>query len=61
MPELRTRMLFISHAWAYDNHYLTLVNWFENEPNFSWKNCSVPNHDALPDKTIKGLQIYGMG
>lgn len=55
MPELKTRMLFISHAWAYDDHYWTLVNWFESEPNFSWKNCSVPNHDALPDKTSKGL------
>lgn len=20
-----------------------------------WKNCSVPDHDALPDKTSKGL------
>jgi MTH538 TIR-like domain (DUF1863) len=55
MPELKTRMLFISHAWQYDEAYLTLVKWFNAEPNFSWKNCSVPSTDALPDKTTKGL------
>ncbi|MEI8209183.1 MAG: TIR domain-containing protein [Methylococcales bacterium] len=55
MPDLRNRMLFISHAWAYDEHYWTLVKWFDGEPNFTWKNCSVPNHDALPDKTSRGL------
>lgn len=56
MPELKTRMLFISHAWQYDSHYITLEKWFNEEPNFSWKNCSVPSSDALPDKTKKGLE-----
>jgi hypothetical protein len=55
MPELKTRMLFISHAWQYDQAYLTLVKWFNSEPNFSWKNCSIPSTDALPDKTTTGL------
>lgn len=55
MPELKTRTLFISHAWEYDHHYNSLVNWFDIESNFSWKNCSVPSTDALPDKTKKGL------
>jgi MTH538 TIR-like domain (DUF1863) len=55
MPELRRRMIFISHAWNYDSHYWSLVDWFNNEPNFIWSNCSVPNHDALPDKTSIGL------
>jgi len=55
MPILKNRMLFISHAWQYNDHYWTLVNWFNKEPNFSWSNCSVPSHDALPDKTSKGL------
>ena len=55
MPNLKNRMIFISHAWKYDNHYSTLVNWFNEEPNFSWRNCSVPSTDALPDKTTKGL------
>ena len=55
MPPLKTRMIFISHAWKYDEHYHTLVKWFNEEANFSWSNCSVPSHDALPDKTSKGL------
>jgi hypothetical protein len=48
-------MLFISHAWQYDEAYLTLVKWFTAEPNFYWKNCSIPSTDALPDKTTTGL------
>lgn len=55
MPHLKPRMIFISHAWAYSSHYWTVYNWFEQAPNFFWKNCSVPSHDALPDKTSKGL------
>jgi hypothetical protein len=55
MPELKTRTLFISHAWDYEHHYNSLVQWFDAEPNFSWKNCSLPSTDALPDKTAKGL------
>jgi hypothetical protein len=48
-------MLFISHAWRYDDHYGKVVDWFDNAVNFEWKNCSVPSDDALPDKTSKGL------
>jgi MTH538 TIR-like domain (DUF1863) len=55
MPELKRRMIFISHAWNYDSDYWKLVDWFNDEPNFVWSNCSVPNHDALPDKTSAGL------
>ena len=55
MPELKTRMIFISHAWTYNEDYWTIIKWFNEESNFSWKNCSVPSHDALPDKTSKGL------
>ncbi|MFH1095920.1 MAG: TIR domain-containing protein [Candidatus Desantisbacteria bacterium] len=55
MPTLKNRMIFISHAWSYNQHYWTLVHWFNEESNFSWSNCSVPSHDALPDKTSKGL------
>ena len=55
MPLLKNRILFISHAWSYNEHYWTLVNWFNEEPNFSWSNCSVPSHDSLPDKTSAGL------
>ena len=56
MPTLKNRMLFISHAWKYDDAYKTVVKWFDEENNFSWSNCSVPSDDALPDKTTKGLK-----
>lgn len=55
MPQLKNRMIFISHAWAYNEHYWTLVKWFNDELNFYWSNCSVPSHDGLPDKTSAGL------
>lgn len=55
MPTLKTRTLFISHAWRYNEHYQKMVEWFDSAPNFIWKNCSVPSDDALPDKTSKGL------
>lgn len=55
MAPLKTRMLFISHAWQYEQHYNQLVLWFDDANNFSWKNCSVPSTDALTDKTSKGL------
>jgi hypothetical protein len=56
MPTLKTRNLFISHAWEYDDHYWKLVNWFDDEPNFDWKNYSVPSHDSCSDRTKSGLK-----
>ena len=56
MPALKVRMLFISHAWEYSEAYWRIVGWLNEEPNFEWKNCSVPNHDQLPDKTTGGLK-----
>jgi len=56
MPALKTRMIFVSHAWSYSQHYDKIVDWFNVTPNFSWKNCSVPSTDGLPDKTAKGLK-----
>ena len=55
MPDLKMRTLFISHAWEYEQHYNQVKLWFDLEPNFSWRNCSVPSDDALEDKTSKGL------
>ncbi|QKJ22615.1 TIR domain-containing protein [Poseidonibacter lekithochrous] len=55
MPNLKNRAIFISHAWGYNAHYDRLVNWFNEEPNFSWSNYSVPSSKALPDKTSAGL------
>jgi MTH538 TIR-like domain (DUF1863) len=56
MPELKTRNLFISHAWSYAADYEKIVEWLTNGANFSWKNFSVPIHDSLPDKTASGLK-----
>ena len=56
MPTLKRRMIFISHAWDYNEDYWTIVNWFNNANNFRWSNCSVPSHDRLPDKTTAGLK-----
>lgn len=56
MPNLKNRMLFISHAWSYSDHYQTLVNWFNSEPHFAWSNCSVPSSNGLPDKSLSGLK-----
>jgi hypothetical protein len=56
MPILKTRNLFISHAWSYDSHYNKVVEWLNEEPNFSWKNYSVPSHDACSQKTTSGLK-----
>lgn len=55
MPALKTRMIFISHAWSYSQHYDKIVEWFEDASSFSWKNCSVPSTNGLPDKTAAGL------
>lgn len=55
MPELKNRMIFISHAWGYTEHYNKIIEWCNNANNFSWKNCSVPSTNALQDKTSKGL------
>ena len=43
--------LFISHAWKYNAEYYHLVKMLEDAPYFSWKNYSVPEHDALDTKT----------
>lgn len=56
MPHLKTRNLFISHAWSYDSHYETIVNWLNNEPLFIWKNYSVPSHDGCIEKSVTGLK-----
>lgn len=56
MPSLKTRNLFISHAWSYSDHYNTIVGWFNNESNFFWKNYSVPSHDACSQSSTTGLK-----
>ena len=56
MPTLKRRMIFISHAWDYNEDYWTIVNWLNNASNFAWSNCSVPSHDGLSDTTTAGLK-----
>ncbi|HIP15561.1 MAG TPA: nuclease [Sulfurimonas autotrophica] len=57
MPPLRTRNIFISHAWNYNEHYWKVVKWLDEAQNFSWENHSVPEHDSCKDDTtIQKLQ-----
>lgn len=56
MPTLKTRALFISHAWKYNQDYWTVVEWLNNASNFYWRNCSIPSHDGLVDTSIRGLK-----
>jgi len=56
MPTLKTRNIFISHAWEYEEHYFKLVDWLDDEPNFDWRNYSVPNNDCCEETTTKGLK-----
>jgi hypothetical protein len=55
--------VFISHAWAYSNHYDTLAAWVFDEKwsigqaSLKFRNFSVPKddpiHDAISDKELK--------
>lgn len=47
MPSLKTYRLFISHSWTYGDAYEKLVKFFEEHPNFSWTNYSVPKDDPV--------------
>lgn len=51
-----TYNLFISHAWDYNSDYYSLVQKLNEYPYFSYKNYSVPQHDALQTKTNKELE-----
>lgn len=57
MPTLKTRMIFISHAWKYDEHYWKPVGWFNEKPNFSWKTAAFLGmmHAKRPPKRIEGV------
>ena len=56
MPNLKNRMIFISHAWKYSEHYDKIEEWLNDASNFSWSNCSVPSSNGLSDKTKAGLE-----
>mgnify|MGYP000690184019 FL=1 len=48
--------IFISHAWKYNSEYYNLEEMLNNAPYFTWKNYSVPQHDALDTKTDRELE-----
>jgi MTH538 TIR-like domain (DUF1863) len=47
MPALRTYRIFISHCWEYNRDYYRIVDWFNTERLFEWRNLSVPEDRAL--------------
>ena len=57
MAILKTYRVFISHSWAYSNSYEKLVEFFEEHPNFSWVDYSVPKDDPI-HHSINDSQLY---
>lgn len=47
MPALTNYRLFISHSWTYGDAYEELVELFNEHPNFSWVDYSVPKNDPI--------------
>lgn len=47
MPSLKSYRLFISHSWTYGDAYEKLVQFFDEYPNFSWIDYSVPKDDPI--------------
>jgi hypothetical protein len=39
--------LFISHAWEYNEEYYRLEKLLNEDASFSWRNLSIPEHDAV--------------
>lgn len=51
-----TKSLFISHTWTHNQpQWKKVVDWFETEPDFQWKNCSLPDTDKLADRSSSTL------
>lgn len=49
MPPVKTRNLFISHAWTYTGAYDRLCGLLDDASNFEYKNYSVPKDDPVHD------------
>jgi hypothetical protein len=50
------KALFISHTWTRNQpHWKKVVDWFEREPDFQWKNCSSPDTETLADRSSRAL------
>ena len=59
MPQLRQYNIFISHAWAYDEHYQRLENLLSAYPNFKIVNYSAPKTKPLfsPDDPVSQKEL----
>lgn len=57
MPSLKTYRLFISHSWTYGDAYDKLVEFFNEHPNFSWANYSVPKGNPIHNAN-NDAQLY---
>ena len=60
MPYLRQYNIFISHAWAYDDHYDRLERMLLSAPNLKIANYSAPQDKPLapPENgLISGLEL----
>jgi hypothetical protein len=56
MSSTNSKAIFISHTWTRNQpHWKKVVEWFEMEPDFSWKNCSCPDTEALTDISSRAL------
>lgn len=47
--------LFISHSWSYPNQYKNLVALLDANPNFDYKNYSVPKDDPIHNAPNQAL------
>jgi len=47
LQRMDTHDVFISHAWTYNDGYYRLVGMLDADPDFTWRNHSVPEHDPL--------------
>ena len=43
----KTYDIFISHSWSYSNQYDRLIDFFEEDPYFIYRNYSVPKDDPI--------------
>jgi len=39
--------IFISHSWTYGNHYDRLIEFFDSDPYFHYRDYSVPKGDPI--------------
>jgi len=43
----KTYDIFISHSWTYGNHYDRLIEFFDSDPYFYYRDYSVPKDDPI--------------